>query len=155
GLRNPFRFTIDPFLGDLFIGDVGEDTWEEVDQLKYNGFVGANYGWPEFEGPLEDPVPDSTDCSIGPFQPPIYAYVHDPVLPNSVICGPLYRGPATSRGSFPPEYEGSLFLSEFFSGWIRRLQFDGTSWSIAPAVSGQPDSLDWATGLPRIADFQE
>ena len=61
GLRNPFTFAIEPWTGGrLFINDVGQDTWEEIDQ----GSPGANYGWPVAEGPTTDPR----------FVSPLYAY---------------------------------------------------------------------------------
>src|SRR5947207_189129 len=51
GLRNPFTFGIQPGTGRIFIDDVGQDTWEEID----DGVAGGNYGWPDTEGPTSDP----------------------------------------------------------------------------------------------------
>jgi glucose/arabinose dehydrogenase len=62
GLRNPFTFTFQPGSSRLFINDVGEATWEEID----DGVAGANYGWPVTEGPTSDPR----------FRSPIYWYGH-------------------------------------------------------------------------------
>src|SRR5262249_3992598 len=55
GLRNPFRFTIDPQTGNLYIGDVGLLSWEELDEIVH-GDAGRNYGWPVYEGP------EATNC---------------------------------------------------------------------------------------------
>ena len=62
GLRNPFTFAVQPMSGRLFINDVGQDTWEEIDE----GSAGANFGWPATEGPTNDPR----------FVSPTYAYQH-------------------------------------------------------------------------------
>jgi glucose/arabinose dehydrogenase len=51
GLRNPFKFAVKPGTSTIFINDVGEDTWEEINQLQ----KGANYGWPVHEGEAKDP----------------------------------------------------------------------------------------------------
>jgi glucose/arabinose dehydrogenase len=51
GLRNPFRFSFDAKTGGVWIGDVGENTWEEIDYRKATRFAGTNFGWPRFEGP--------------------------------------------------------------------------------------------------------
>src|SRR5881398_3001641 len=64
GLRNPFTFAFQPGTGRLFINDVGQDTWEEIN----DGHAGANYGWPTSEGPIDPPDPR--------FRGPIYAYSH-------------------------------------------------------------------------------
>src|SRR5215210_5632315 len=63
GLRNPFKFAVKPGTSTIFINDVGEDTWEEINQLE----KGANYGWPVHEGEAIDP----------PYVGPIYSYGHD------------------------------------------------------------------------------
>jgi glucose/arabinose dehydrogenase len=155
GLRNPFRFSLDPLTNDLYIGDVGLETWEEVDALAYAGYAGANLGWPEFEGPLQDPWPPSANCSTAPFTAPIYFY------PNpaggavaSVVCGPLYRAPPSGAFSFPSAYDGDLFLCEFYAGWMRRLERGPSGWALAAPVPGQPNANDWATSLGNIADLQ-
>src|SRR5437867_3801615 len=62
GLRNPFTFAFQPVTGRMFINDVGQNVWEEID----DGIAGANYGWPTTEGPTTDPR----------FKTPLYAYQH-------------------------------------------------------------------------------
>ena len=64
GLRNPFTFAFQPGTGRLFINDVGQSTWEEIN----DGVAGANYGWPNEEGPTSPPDPTYTD--------PIFFYAH-------------------------------------------------------------------------------
>jgi len=70
GLRNPYRFSVDRRGGDLWIGDVGEHTWEEVDHVTQAHGAGANFGWHLFEGP--DPC---GDCGFGPQTPKPSHYV--------------------------------------------------------------------------------
>src|SRR4029450_2021633 len=64
GLRNPFTFAIQPGTGRIFINDVGQNTWEEIN----DGIAGSNYGCPNCEGPCGSPNPNSRD--------PIYQYSH-------------------------------------------------------------------------------
>jgi len=154
GLRNPFRFTIDPQTNDLYVGDVGLETWEEMDAIPAAG-GGTNYGWPEFEGPLQDPDPNFADCSTGPFATPLYYY------PNpaggqvaAVSGGPRYRPNPFSPLSFPSVYNGDLFFCEFYARWMRRLTFTGSGWSLAAPVPGQPSAENWAQNIGSVSDLQ-
>jgi glucose/arabinose dehydrogenase len=104
GLRNPFRFAIDPATGKVIIGDVGEGTTEEVDI----GVPGANYGWPTCEG----------SCSTAGMTNPIYSYPHNN-HDASVTAGFVYRG-----SQFPADYQGDFFFGDYAMNWIKRLEFD-------------------------------
>ncbi|MBL8760716.1 MAG: PQQ-dependent sugar dehydrogenase [Phycisphaerae bacterium] len=111
GFRNPFRFNFDPLDGALYVSDVGSIYWEEVSRIE----KGANAGWPMMEGPHCF----GQDCSG--LVAPIWSYAHgDPLLsPNhdaAIIAGPVYRGT-----QFPAAYLGSLFVTDFPNGWVRRL----------------------------------
>jgi glucose/arabinose dehydrogenase/PKD repeat protein len=109
GLRNPFRFSIDASTGTVYIADVGEGSWEEIDK----GIAGADYGWPCFEANAVfracNPAP-TNDVK------PIYAYDHG--QGDSVIGGPVYRATA-----FPSEYGGRYFFGDYGSNWIRDARF--------------------------------
>jgi glucose/arabinose dehydrogenase len=154
GFRNPFRFSIDPHTGALCVGDVGLETWEEIDVIEPFQ-VGGNWGWPELEGPLQDPDPNFADCSLGPFHAAAYVYANPPGgQVASVVGGPLYRVPAGATAPFPRDYGGDVFFCDFYAGWLRRLVRTPTSWVIADPVPGQPNSNDWATNLGNIADLQ-
>jgi glucose/arabinose dehydrogenase len=146
GLRNPFRFHIDPLNGALLIADVGEDTWEEIDRAPTGGL---DFGWERFEGPaLRD-----AGCALTlPETAPIYAYQRGPD-PTATISGGVYRAPAGATQRFPGEYDGDYFFSEYYSGIMRRLKGSGTSWSIAPPAPGQVDPNNWATGLQEVSDY--
>lgn len=102
GLRNPFTFAFQPGTSRMFINDVGQSTWEEIDE----GFAGANYGWSVTEGPTSDPR----------FVTPIYYYGRDS---GCAITGGTFYNPGVAQ--FPASYVGSYFFADFCSGWIRRL----------------------------------
>jgi glucose/arabinose dehydrogenase len=140
GLRNPFRFSIDPQSGTLYIGDVGENTWEAI----YEGVPGADYGYPCYEASVP-----FRSCSpalpLGSVTGPIFAYGHasqtPPVLGRSVTGGPVYRHTA-----FPADYHGNYFFGDFVAGWIRRARFgtDGRLTGIETFVSSAGGVVDFA-----------
>ncbi len=146
GLRNPFRFGVDPATGRLVIGDVGQTTQEELNVVPA---FGSNLQWPIYEGLVPGPATcagvDSTD-----FTDPVHAYGR--TQGRSVIGGVVYRRPPGGAHRFPPEYDGDVFFSDFYSSWVRRLKESGGTWAPAPAA-GQPNASDWATGGTWIADW--
>jgi glucose/arabinose dehydrogenase len=99
GLRNPFTFSFQALTGLMFINDVGENTWEEINR----GRAGANYGWPTTEGYTNDPN----------FQSPIFAYDHSI---GCAISGGAFYSPLTTR--FPSQYTGGYFFADYCGGWI-------------------------------------
>jgi glucose/arabinose dehydrogenase len=99
GLRNPFRFHIDPLNGALFIADVGESQWEEIDRAPAGGL---DFGWVRFEGPE---LHDATCALALPATPPIHYYDRSGTTAASISAG-LYRPPAGAARPFPGEYEG-------------------------------------------------
>jgi glucose/arabinose dehydrogenase len=111
GLRNPFTFAFQPGTGQLFINDVGESTWEEIDR----GAAGANYGWPGTEGPF-----DPTDPRFAGFTNPVFSYGHGAgdQLGVAVVGGAFYN-PAVRE--FPAEFAGTYFFADLGNGWIRTL----------------------------------
>ncbi len=140
GLRNPFRFSVDPVTGKLYIGDVGSFQWEEVNEAQGS----ENFGWPKREGAHPGPGGCGTDGID-----PIWEYPN--TAGASVMCGPRYRlGPPAS---FPAEYDGSLFVHDYYAGDLKRLVEQGGSWSVAPAVPGQPEPTSWATGLSFVPEM--
>lgn len=101
GLRNPFSFAFQPGTGRMLINDVGENTWEEINQ----GSAGANYGWPFAEGP--------TNLT---YQNPVFAYTH---TNGCAIVGSAFYNPA--RPQFPATYSGNYFFADYCGGWINRM----------------------------------
>lgn len=108
-MRNPFTFAVQPDTGRIFINDVGQDTWEEIN----DGEAGANYGWPRYEGP---------NGGVG-FEQPIFAYRHgSSETEGCAITGGAFYNPAPGATSpFPPAYVGDYFFTDIATGWICRL----------------------------------
>lgn len=104
GLRNPFRFQIDKQTGKLYLGDVGQESWEEINLIE----KGKNYGWPVCEG----------SCSTSGMTNPFHAYNHNGGG-ASVTGGPIYRG-----SNFPESYQGDYFYADYVLGFIKRLELD-------------------------------
>ncbi len=146
GLRNPFRFGIDPQTGAMVIGDVGESVREE---LSYAPAPGLNFQWPIYEGD----VPGQYTCAgvdSTLFRGPIHAYDHSQGA--AVIGGVIYRRSGSATQPFPPEYDGDIFFTDFYGNWLRRLKRTGDTWSLAPAT-GQPNATDWGSGAIWISDW--
>jgi glucose/arabinose dehydrogenase len=114
GLRNPWRPSFDRATGDLYIADVGQNTWEEIDI----GQKGANYGWNHFEGPALFPGGDA--ISTGPVVAPIYSYNHSGPS-ASITGGYVYRGDGDAL-------QGQYFFADFIQGKVFTLRFDGSAW---------------------------
>lgn len=153
GHRNPFRFHIDPVTGRLYIGDVGQNRYEEVDEAQ----GGENFGWPFREGPL---VRTQTGCTepggvgASTYDPPIASYYRLGVS-AAIIGGPRYRVVPGGAFSFPPLYDGAVFYLDYYQGFVRVLQETNGTWAPLDSVPGQPDSTDWATGFAHIGDWME
>jgi len=110
GMRNPWRFTFDRQTHQLYCADVGQDKWEEVDILE----KGKNYGWSAKEG-THDFRPERAN---GPLTDPIKEYVHGDGN-NCIIGGYVYRGKTY------PELQGIYFYSDYGSGRIWGLKWNG------------------------------
>ena len=112
GLRNPWRDSFDRGLGDLYIADVGQSQWEEIDF----GQIGANYGWNVFEGPA---VFAGGTPTGGSAVAPIHFYSRS--VGQSITGGYVYRGEAEAL-------QGQYFFADFAQGKVFTLRFDGTAW---------------------------
>ena len=120
GLRNPYSFDVQPGMGRIFINDVGQNAWEEID----DGIAGANYGWPIYEGPVRYMAHRSKKHHHKRvYTRPIFAYKHgsDETMGCAITGGAFYSPGAGASASFPAEYEGDYFFADFCSGWIRKL----------------------------------
>lgn len=115
GLRNPWRFSFDRLTGDMFIGDVGQNSWEEVDFQPANSTGGENYGWRLMEG--NSCFNPAINCNNGTLTLPILVYDHS--VGCSVTGGYLYRG------SKNPNLNGLYLYGDFCSGLIWGAQEDG------------------------------
>ncbi len=118
GLRNPFRFSFDALTGDLYIGDVGQNQWEEIDFLPHGSPGGANFGWNYREGTHEYQGQPPAGLAL---IDPVFEYGHGPGC--SVTGGTVYRGSAL------PELGGVYLFGDFCSGqvWGLVMNADGTA----------------------------
>lgn len=152
GLRNPFRMTVAPDSGDIFIGDVGWGRWEEVDVADVNSGGGLNFGWPCFEGDNNgsqlqgaysyvpgcvDLLNDGLTASV---TAPAFAYPHTGVS-SSIQVGDFYVGTV-----WPGQYQNALFYSDINRRIIRYLSLDANGTIIADNA--------FATDVPGIAHIR-
>jgi glucose/arabinose dehydrogenase len=129
GLRNPFTFAFQPGTGRMFINDVGETKWEEIN----DGIAGSNYGWSLCEGVCSPPNAN--------FRDPLFQYAHGSTLTQGcAIVGGGFYNPATLQ--FPSSYVGKYFFGDLCNGWIRL--FD-------PSNS---TATGFATGISNLVDLK-
>lgn len=125
GLRNPWRFSFDRATGDLFIGDVGEGRYEEVDFQPAASAGGQNYGWRIMEGPGKSDVPAGF-TNFPSLTAPILSYDHEPLGGDggqgSVTGGYVSRGPNAGR------LAGVYLYSDFMAGYIWGLRKVDGQW---------------------------
>ena len=116
GFRNPWRFSFDRATGDLYIGDVGEGTWEEVDYAAASNSAGrgVNFGWDEMEG-LH--CFKHRDCDQTGLTLPVVEFSHDEGC--AVVSGYVYRGTAM------PSLQGTYFYADYCVGWVRSFRIQG------------------------------
>ncbi len=110
GLRNPFTMTLNPFDGSIFVGDVGNNKFEEINKIE----KGAFYGWPRVEGKSNgEDLPDE-------YQDPFYQYEHKDNY--CCVAGASFYNPQVNQ--FPEMYSGILFYSDYCTGHIHMLDVD-------------------------------
>jgi glucose/arabinose dehydrogenase len=120
GLRNPFTAAMSSS-GEMYINDVGQDTWEEINV----GSRGANFGWPLCEG----------RCSEPGFEDPLHTYQHPADESGSSIAG----GAFYEASQFPSEYRGSYFFGDYVQGFIKRLAPDGQEMDFLAGINSPVD----------------
>jgi glucose/arabinose dehydrogenase len=132
GLRNPWRFSFDPVSGWLWVGDVGQRRFEEINVVE----SGKNYGWDCREGAHEygtdpsDPGAPSVVCPSPDMVDPVWEYGRD--LGNSVTGGHVYRG--TSQ----PSLAGLYIYADYGSGRVWTLEYDGTAPPVGQEILAAP-----------------
>src|SRR5882724_1287761 len=128
GLRNPFTFDVQPGSGTIFINDVGEGGWEEINR----GQAGANYGWPTTEGYFTN-HPE--------FVQPFFAYPHGAGTgAGNCIAGGAFYNPATQ--AFPSAYVGQYFFADYTNNWITRIDPNTGAHSVFATGAAGPVDLD-------------
>jgi glucose/arabinose dehydrogenase len=134
GLRNPWRFSFDRLTGDLFIADVGQNLYEEVNFQPANSLGGENYGW----RPMEASHCYESDCNPEGKVLPIFEYDH--TLGCSITGGYVYRGQQY------PEMYGNYIVADFCVGRV---------WRLFPNGNGTWDSAIIAENVGPITSFGE
>ena len=145
GMRNPFRFAVRPGTGEVWIGDVGWNTWEEINRIQSPTAGVTNLGWPCYEGAGRQAGYDSANLSIcenlypagaGAVQAPLFAWNHGSLVVPGETCpsgsssaaGIAFAPP--NGGSYPDEYDGALFFADYSRDCI---------WAMLPGANGLPD----------------
>ncbi len=135
GLRQPFRMTFDRASGDLWVGDVGQLDWEEVDIVK----LGGNYGWPCREG-----FHDHVTPAVDPIRCPSMAGIIDPIVEHAhngngrcITGGVVYRGKAI------PSLLGTYVYGEFCTQEIFTLTFDPTTGKPVSTLVPDTPQISW------------
>ncbi len=131
GLRNPWRFSFDAANGDMYIGDVGQEEWEELNH-EPAAQGGRNYGWKRMEG--THCYPPNSSCNTAGLTLPVAEYAHPGGC--SVTSGYVYRG------SLHPELQGTYFYGDHCSGFIRSFRIENGA-----AI----DEKDWTGSLRTSA----
>jgi glucose/arabinose dehydrogenase/PKD repeat protein len=147
GYRNPFRFTVDPVDGEIWLGDVGSETWEEINRIDPDAATASNRGWPCYEGNNASSAKlfewDSSNLGLceslyaegaGAVSAPYYAYNHSAKVVGGETCGTgssSISGLAFYQaGPFPNAYNGALFFADYSRNCI---------WAMLPGANGKPD----------------
>ncbi|TNC28285.1 PKD domain-containing protein [Amycolatopsis alkalitolerans] len=137
GFRSPFRFSLDPSSGLPVVGDVGWETWEELDVVQ----PGRNYAWPCWEGNHQTGYVTHFPAECGPVSNtgPIWEYHHGTASNqgNSITGGFVYTGK-----SYPGQYQGTYFFGDYAAGKIWTARYDSTG-----KLTQAPQDPAWATGI--------
>ncbi len=130
GMRNPYRFTIHPASGQVYLGDVGWGEWEEINAP----LPGANLGWPCYEGFLHQSGYEAKPycqslyaAGSGAVQMPTVAYYHNTGGSYAVTAGVFYNGT-----SFPEQYRGAFFYGDYANTFVRYFQVNAAGAKSGP-----------------------
>jgi glucose/arabinose dehydrogenase len=145
GFRNPYRFSINPVNNTIYVGDVGWGTVEEVDVVA----PGANYGWPCYEGPSQQPTWASDPAcqalyaqGSGAVKAPLISYLHNGVG-AAVVMGAFTPVSTT----FPAAFRNGFFYADYAQDWVRFQPVTATDATNGPSVPV-------ATGVGGPVDFE-
>jgi glucose/arabinose dehydrogenase len=129
GLRNPWTIDIQPGTGKIFVNDVGEGSWEEINDATSPG---RNFGWPAAEG----------NSSNSAYTNPVYTYHHGSSGTDygCAITGGVFYNPASSN--YPSAYTGKYFFIDYCNHWINYIDHTGTV-----------QKFNFATGLPNSCNY--
>ena len=159
GFRNPFRLAFTPD-GELLVVDVGQATWEGVNLVT----AGANYGWPNAEGPCNG-IGTPSCATPSSYADPIYAYRHTGGG-SSITAVMVYTGATSGSG------QNTVFIADFNQGWVKELTFNsdyssltserlfddaapGHTNQLARDLDGNIYQLTFDGNLTRLAPFSD
>jgi glucose/arabinose dehydrogenase/PKD repeat protein len=154
GNRNPFRFTFRPGTNELWVADVGWNSWEEVDRIPNpTDAVVENFGWPCYEGAGRSTSWDNLNVTIcenlyatGPatVTPPYWSYRHgqQPGPASCTNAGSAISAIAFAGAPYPAQYHGALFVGDYVSSCM---------WALMPGSNGLPDPANIKTILTGVA----
>jgi glucose/arabinose dehydrogenase len=160
GLRNPFRFNFQPGTNEIWIGDVGWDTWEEINRIQNPTGPVHNFGWPCYEGTGVQPGYAGAGLNLcnnlynnpGSVTGPYFTYNHTATVVPGETCPPgsssisgmaFYNG-----GSYPATYTGALFFADYSRNCI---------WAMLQGANGDPDPtkiLTFVAGAGHPVELQ-
>ena len=161
GLRNPFRMAVRPGTQEIWIGDVGYNTWEEIDRIaSASDAVVENFGWPCYEGTPKQSAYDAANLNLcenlyatpTAVTPPYFSYHHlEDVVPgepcpngsSSISAIAFYTG-----AGYPASYAGALFFADYSRQCM---------WVMPKGANGQPDPAAVAifgAGVSRPVDLK-
>lgn len=143
GFRSPFRLSLDPSSGLPVVGDVGWETWEELDIVQ----PGRNYAWPCWEGNHQTGYATAfpAECANVSNQAPIWEYHHGGAIDqgNSVTGGFVYTG-----ASYPTGYKGTYFFGDYATKKIWTMRYDSTG-----KLTQAPQNPPWANDIGGPVEF--
>jgi len=151
GIRNPFRIAQHPTATDVYIGDVGWNSWEELDV----GPAGTNFGWPCYEGGNGTSVQQASYASLatcqtlysqgtGAVRAPIFGYNHNG-SGASIILGSFYTGT-----SYPAQFQNGLFFYDFNLTWIKFAQISGSTATISDFATDAGVNNNYDNGIVQM-----
>jgi glucose/arabinose dehydrogenase len=155
GLRNPFRFTIRPGTSEVWAGDVGWNTWEEIDRVTSPTAGLTNFGWPCYEGTARQGGYDGANLNIcenlyaqtGAVTNPYYTYNHGGQVVSGEACptgSSSISGLAFETSSnYPAAYDGALFFADYSRDCI---------WAMRRGTNGLPDPAQRETFASAAAN---
>ncbi len=170
GLRNPFRMVVRPGTSEIWIGDVGWSTWEEINSVITPTAGVRNFGWPCYEGNARQPGYDALNNTIcenlysgvlasgvdpvaaGTLVNPFYTYNHNADVVSGDVCPPNTTAAVSSSiaglafyrgGPYPGSYNGALFFADYSRDCI---------WAVRTGADGRPDAANRLMFVGRAAN---
>jgi glucose/arabinose dehydrogenase len=152
GLRNPWRSAFDASNGDLYIADVGQNCWEEINWVPGTSSGGENYGWRQMEGlhcysmgqpfvcnPIGGVCGGTPPCNDPGFTNPVLNYQHTAAGECAITGGYAYRGCRMKN------YRGTYFYGDYCAGFVKTIVMSGGIATNPQTVTAQVDPVGWLT----------